>query len=176
MTLSFSQKNPDIVFRDEVPAGNSAFCTPRTLCLLDKDLRALRSQADVAANRIPTDDISREVAIGWIGEGEAAQYFTHLKYADELPDMSDVERDPVKAKLPPNKDAQMVCGYMLAHNVNKTNATSVMRYMERLNIEMQVLSVRAVMAQAERARDIVMAPDFAQWLHNNKKLLTATRS
>jgi hypothetical protein len=65
---------------------------------------------------------------------------------------------------------------MLAHNVNKTNATSVMRYMERLNIEMQVLSVRAVMAQAERARDIVTAPDFAQWLHNNKKLLTATRS
>jgi hypothetical protein len=41
---------------------------------------------------------------------------------------------------------------------------------------MQVLSVRAVMAQADRSKHIVTAPDFANWLHKNKKLLTASRS
>lgn len=176
LSISFAQKNPDLVFRDAVPPGSDPFCTPRTLCLLDQDLAALRSDKDVRADRLPTDDIAREVAAGWIGGGEAAQFFTHLKYADELPDVADIERDPKKAKLPANKDAQMVCGYMLAHNVNDKNAPQMMAYIERLNIEMQVLAVRAVTAQQDRARHIVNTQAFTHWLKNNKDLLIASRS
>lgn len=176
LSLSFAQKNPDLVFRDAVPPGSDPFCTPRTLCLLDQDLAALRSDKDIKADRLPTDDIAREVAAGWIGGGEAAQFFTHLRYADELPDISEIEKDPGKAKLPPNKDAQMVCGYMLAHNVNDKNASQMMAYIRRLNIEMQVLAVRAVTAQQDRARHIVNTVGFTNWLKDHKDLLIASRS
>lgn len=171
LTLSFAQKNPDLVFRDAVPPGTNPFCTPRTLCMLDKDLRALSGNRD----RIPLDSLSREVARGWIGEGEAAQYFTHLKYADELPDIIDIERDPDKAKLPPNKDAQMVCGYMLAHNVTQKNAPAVIKYVERLNIEMQVLAFSAVMQQKSRSMAITSSNGFVKWITKNKELLAAAR-
>jgi hypothetical protein len=176
MTISFAQKNPDIVFKDAVPDGYDPFCTPRTLCLMDQDLCALRTDADIKANRLPLDPVAREVAAGWIGKASAAQFYTHLKYADELPDLDDVIADPKNAKLPANRDAQMVAAYMLAHGVTDRNADSIMAYTERLNIEMQVLMVRATSAQDERAATLFSTPRISQWLSKNKKLLIASRS
>lgn len=176
LTISFAQKNPDIVFKESVPEGTDPFCTPRTLCLLDQDLAALRTQADIDKDRLPTDPIAREVAAGWIGGASAAQFFTHLKYADELPEISDILKDPGKAKLPANRDAQMVCGYMLAHNVTDKTAAPMMAYIQRLNIEMQVLAIRAITAQQDRARAIVSQPAFTTWLVKNKELIVASRS
>ncbi len=176
LTLSFAQKNPGLVFRDAVPPGSDPFCTPRTLCLLDADLKALRSPEETAADRMPTDAIAREVARGWIGEGEAAQFFTHIKYADELPEIDDLVAAPTKAKLPPNKDAQMVCGYMLAHHVNDKTAGPIMQYLGRLHIEMQVLAVNAIMSHKPTPRAVLEHPLFKAWLIANKDLLMASRS
>jgi hypothetical protein len=61
---------------------------------MDRDLRALRSADDIRKDRLPLDSLAREVAAGWIGGGEAAQFFTHLKYSDELPEIGDIEREP----------------------------------------------------------------------------------
>lgn len=178
LTLSFAQKNPDIVFRDSVPDGTDPFCTPRTLCLMDRDLRALRRAEDIERDRLPMDPIAREVCAGWIGPGSAAQFFTHIKYADELPDLDDVIKDPLKAKLPDERSAQMVCGYMLAHHVNEKNASPIMRYITRMNIEMQVLAVRAACPPGaeERAAAVMATGEWRQWLTRHKDLLIASRS
>lgn len=178
LTMSFAQKNPDLVFRDSVPAGSDPFCTPRTLCLMDRDLQAVRDPASIARNTMPLDSIARELCAGWIGGGEMAQYFTHLKYDDELPDMQAIEKNPDTAKLPENRDAQMVCGYMLAHNVTIKNAVPVMTYIERLKIEMQVLTVRAVTMQPDvtKTKAIMNSAKMSQWLIKNSKLLSASRS
>jgi hypothetical protein len=176
LSMSFAQKQPDLVFRAAVPAGSDPFCTPRTLCLMDKDLMALRSAEDIARDRLPLDSISREVAAGWIGAGEAAQFYTHMKYADELPDIADIEQDPSGAKLPANRDAQMVCGYMLAHGVSANNARQLMTYISRLNIEMQVLAVRAINANQAVAKHLLNTVEFTRWLGKHKDLLIASRS
>lgn len=176
LSISFAQKNPDIVFKDVVPEGTDPFCTPRTLCLMDRDLMALRSDADEAAGKYPTDPLAREVMAGWIGGASAAQLMTHIKYADELPDIADIIKDPAKAKLPPNRDAQMVAGYMLAHNIDGKNAKNVMKYVGRLQIEMQVLSVRAMTAEPQRASALLAEPEFSQWLSRHKDLIIASRS
>lgn len=173
MTVSFAQKQPHLVFRDAVPAGSDPFCTPRTLCLMDRDLRALRTDDQIARNVMPTDALAREVCAGWIGSGEAAQYFVHLKYDEEIPDVAEIERDPLKAKLPAARDAQMVCGYMLAQNLTDKNAPKIMAYLKRLQVEMQVLTVRAVVAQQGRAKAILNTVEFGQWLAKHKDLLIA---
>ena len=180
LTISFAQKNPDLVFRSAVPAGTDPFCTPRTLCLMDYDLRALRSPEDEARDRLPLDAAAREVCAGWIGQGEAAQFYTHLKYADELPEISEIEANPKRAKLPAARDAQMVAGYMLAHHVTTKNASQIMEYLCRLNVEMQVLSVRAITAQAEahpvRAAAIINTTEMTNWFAKHKDLLMASRA
>jgi hypothetical protein len=175
LTISFASRQPDLVFRDAVPPGDDPFCTPRTLVLMDRDLQALRTPEDIAKDRLPMDQVAREVCAGWIGGGESAQYFVHLRYADELPDISDIERDPMRAKLPEKRDAQMVAAFMLAHNVNDKNAANVLRYIERMNIEMQVLAVRTITQQQERAKVVANTKQFVDWLVKHKSLLVASR-
>lgn len=176
LTMSFAQQNPDIVFRDTVPDGSDPFCTPRTLCLMDWDLKALRSEEDISKNSLPMDDISREVMAGWIGGPAAAQYMTHLKYVDQLPTIEQIERDPDKAKLPEKRDAQMVAAYMLAHGVSEKNAKKILTYLFRLNIEMQVLCISTICTTDSRAKVILSEPDYIKWLTKNKDLLVASRS
>ncbi len=173
MTVSFANKNPDLVFRDAVPAGDAPFCTPRTLVLMDKDLRSLRSPEDIASDRLPLDGVAREVCSGWIGGGESAQYFTHIKFADMLPDIADVERNPMTAKLPAAKDAQMVCAFMLAHAVTKTNGDKLIQYIGRLNIDMQVLAVKTITNASDRSKLVANQPMFTRWLEKNLDVLKA---
>ena len=47
LTVSFAQQHPNVVFRDTVPDGYDQFATPRSLCLMDKDLRAIRTEQQV---------------------------------------------------------------------------------------------------------------------------------
>jgi hypothetical protein len=173
LTVSFANKSPDLVFRDAVPPGDAPFCTPRTLVLMDRDLRALRSDEDTARDRLPMDGVAREVCAGWIGGGESAQYFTHVKFAEELPDIADIVADPARAKLPAKIDAQMVCAFMLAHNLTQDNAHPMMRYITRLNIEMQTLAVKTMTSQKELAKLIANEPLFTKWLTDNKDILIA---
>lgn len=176
LTVSFANKSPDLVFRDAVPPGDGPFCTPRTLVLMDRDLRALRSKEEVVSGRLPMDAVAREVCSGWIGGGESAQYFTHIRFADLLPDIADIEKDPMTAKLPAARDAQMVCAYMLAHNVSPTNGDKIIRYINRLNIEMQTLAVQTITRQPQRAKMVANSPMFTKWLIDHKDLLIAAHA
>lgn len=176
LTVSFARKNPDIVFKDSVPEGHDPFCTPRTLMLLDRDLKALRTPEDVARNRLPTDAVAREVAAGWIGDGSAAQFFTHLKYADEIPELDTIERDPAAAKLPPNKDAQLVCSFMLAHGFNTKNGAKLLAYLNRMHIDMQVMCVSTIAQQGSKAAELMSLPGMTAWLAKNRQLLAASRA
>lgn len=176
MTVSFARQNPNIVFADKVPDGSDPFCSPRTLCLLDRDLQALRSDEDIANGCLPTDRDAREVAAGWIGSGSAAQFFTHLKYSDEMPEMKDIEADPRRARLPEHKDAQMVTGYMLAQNLTSTNADSVLAYVDRLQSEMQVMTMRAITQRPDTSLHMVNTVGFTKWLARHKNLLIASNS
>lgn len=175
LTVSFANKEPHLVFQDAVPAGDGAFCTPRTLVLMDRDLRALRSPEDIAKDRLPMDGIAREVAAGWIGGATSAQFFTHIRFVDELPDISDIERDPMRAKLPGDNAAQMVCAFMLAHHMTAKNVDKVFTYTQRLRVEMQYLAVRTMSTQQDRAKLLVNNKAYSDWLIQHKDMLVAAR-
>ena len=176
LTVSFANRQPDLVFRDAVPPGDAPFCTPRTLVMMDSDLRALRSPEDIERDKLPMDGVAREVCAGLIGGGESAQYFTHIRFADELPDIADIERDPMKAKLPAARDAQMVAAFMLAHHVSARNAVKMMVYIGRMNIEMAILAVKTITAQQDKAAIVQNTKEFTDFLIKNKDLLIASHA
>jgi hypothetical protein len=176
LTISFANRQPDLVFRDAVPPGDAPFCTPRTLVMMDRDLQALRSDEDIKLDRLPMDGIAREVCSGLIGGGESAQFFTHIRFADQLPDIEDIERDPMKAKLPPARDGQMVAAFMLAHHVKESNAVKVIQYLERMNIEMAVLAMKTITAQTDKAAIVANTKEFTAFLLRNKDLLVASHA
>jgi hypothetical protein len=176
LTVSFANRQPDLVFRDSVPPGDAPFCTPRTLVLMDRDLRALRTSDDVTNDRLPVDGVARQVCAGWIGGGESAQYFVHVKFADLLPNIEDIQRDPRQAKLPEERSAQMVVAFFLASHLTERNAERIMVYIERLGIEMQVLAVRTINKQQDKAKHLVNNLQFTNWLLRHKDLLIASNA
>jgi hypothetical protein len=173
LTVSFANRQPDLVFRSETPAGDGPFCTPRTLVMMDKALRALRSQQDIDDDKLPMDGVAREVCKGLIGGGESAQFFTHLRFGDELPDIADIESAPSMAKLPPKRDGQMVCAFFLASHLTAKNATAIMTYIERMNVDMQVLAMGTIKQQPDRIKLIANHAGFSKWLIRNKDLMMA---
>jgi len=174
LTLSFAQQHPGVVFRDSVPDGTDPYCTPRSLTRMDRDIRALCSQEEIAANMMPLSDLAREYATGWIGAGAAAQYYTHLKYADRLPTLEEITQNPSRAKLPSERDVQMVCSYMIAHHINNETVEPLFTYMNRMVAEMQILCVRVARSELTRSKLLQTTPGFSQWLINNKDVLEAT--
>jgi hypothetical protein len=143
-------------------------------------LRSLRTDEQIALNKLPLDADAREACAGLMGKTETDQYYTFLKYADELPDLADIIKSPTGAKVPEGKDAQMVCGYFLANAVEENTAVPIMQYMLRLKAEMQILTMRSLTAQGEKnparvaaALDTKIASD---WFLKNKDILIASRS
>lgn len=176
LIASFAQANPQIVFKDATPTDGNPYCTPRTLTMMGAELKALRTEAEVRADAIPLDPLARELMASWIGEADAAQFIAHAKYFDQLPTMEAVEKTPLEAKVPPNMDGQMVCAHMLSHHVHKGNARSVMRYIERMNIEMQALMVRNIHSQKDKVNMLAQTPEWSAWIVKNADLIIASRS
>jgi len=176
MTIAFAQKHPDIVFADKVPDGTDPYCTPRSLQLMDRDLAALRSDEDYSNDRLPIDAVAREVCAGWVGDGAASQFFAFLKYADLLPDIADIIKDPGSAKLSTDMGAQMVTSYFLAHHIDENTAEPILKYIDRMKSEMQILCVKTVSQQVERNKALVVSPMYNRWLIKYKDILIASHS
>jgi len=176
MSVSFARLNPGVVFHEDVPEGTDPFCTPRSLVMMDRDLRAIRSDTERAADKMPLDEVSREVCQGWVGAATMGQYFTHLKYSEELPDPADIATDYRTAKVPAKQDAQMVTAFMLSHHVKPDSSESFMRYIGRLHKEMQHLAVRTITGNPVRAAFFTVTDAYRQWLMANKDTFIASRS
>jgi hypothetical protein len=189
MTRSFARQNTPIVFRDTLPDSTDPYCTPRSLCMMDRDIRVLQSDADLDHDKLPMNDLARELCASAIGRGAAAQFFTHLRFAEEIPDLQDVIDDPTGARVPPGRDAQMVVAYMLADTLDDKTAKPVFRYITRLDRRMQTLAVGTItgksdvqqadaarsMAQVRRTKALVILPEYQKWLMDNKDLLLASQ-
>lgn len=176
MTVSFARLNPGVVFKEDVPEGTDPFCTPRSLVMMDRALRAIRSDEDKLADKMPLDDIAREACAGLVGGATMGQYFTHLRYADEIPDPDDVGKDPGSAKVPAKQDAQMVTAFMLSHHVKPDYAETFMQYISRMHVEMQHLAVRTINADVKKAAYFTTTARYRNWLMANKDTFIASRS
>lgn len=185
LTRAFVRKHPNVVFRDTLPDNAEPFCTPRTLCLMDQDLRVLCSEEDIEHDRLPMTPLASELCAGWIGKPAAAQFFTHIRFAEELPDIEDILANPRTAMLPPGEDAQMICAYMLVEMVDEDTAQAVVRYVLRLTKRMQILAMgmmteggathTTTQAQLRRAKAVTPLPEFTKWMIENKDILIASR-
>jgi hypothetical protein len=189
LTRAFARSETQIVFRATLPDSTDPYCTPRSLCMMDRDIRVLRSDEDKEHDRLPMSDLARELCAAAIGKGAAAQFFTHLRFADELPDLQDIIDDPTGAKVPPGKDAQMIVAYMLADTIDENTAKPCFRYLTRLDRRMQMLGVGTItgksdvaiadaarsQSQVRRTKALVILPEYQRWLMEHKDLLLASQ-
>jgi len=178
LTVSFAQQHPGVVFRDTVPEGYDQFATPRSLCLMDKDLRAIRSQEQVDKGELLDldDPIAHEMVAAWIGTGAAGQYLAHLKYANQMPDIEDIIKTPMVAKLPAGQDGQMVAVFKLVEHITEENVSPFLRYIGRMHQDMGVFAVNTINADDRRAKFVFPTAEYRDFQRKNKQVLFAAHS
>jgi hypothetical protein len=161
--IAFAKWKPGLVFQDTVPDKSGPFCTPRTLCKLSP----LIGKLDM--------DLFTEVAAGYIGEGTGAEFVAFLRVADSLPKFEDIVSDPTKTPVPgtDRPDAQYATVQMIAHRVDKKTAIAAFKYLKRMPKEFQVSGLKAAL---RKSPDMVQTTEFAQWLRDNRELVTAANA
>src|SRR5215467_1451938 len=185
LVRAFVRKQPDIVFKDALPDTTDPYCTPRSLCLMDRDIRVLRTEDEIDHDRFPTSSLALELCSAWIGKSAAAQFFTHIRFAEEIPDLDDIIAEPRRTKIPAGKDAQMICVFMLTDAIEDESVQSIVRYTLRFAPEMQNLAmglwtntqpkngekVEETQAQIRRAKLVMPLPECMDWIMKNKDVL-----
>lgn len=161
--IAFAKWKPGLVFQDAVPDKSGPFCTPRTLCKLSH----LIGKLDM--------DLFTEAAGGYIGEGAGAEFVAFLRVADSLPKFEDIVADPKKTPVPggDRPDAQFATVQMIAHRVDKKTAIAAFQYLKRMPKEFQVSGLKAAL---RKSPDMVQTTEFAQWLRENRELVTAANA
>jgi hypothetical protein len=166
-TITFARKNPHIVFDGKVPEKQGPWCTPRSLVMADKMIRAMSSQGDISENML-----AMKTVISLIGEAAARQYFVFLKLETEVPDVEDIVADPNKVKVPDKIDVQMLTAYHLAHMVKLDTLAPIAKYMERFDQEFGVTFLKAAV---ERDKTLARSPVFLDWCKKNSALMASVR-
>lgn len=171
LIISFAKAHAGDVFRLSVPKEPGPYCTPRSLVMCANLLETMRTPK-MNDHQLPDDHIATEIASGYMGEGVAPKFMSHLRLANDLPDVDDVIKAPMKAKVPERLDAKFVMSTSLsAHANTAAKLKPILQYMQRIDQELQVLFVQSVVKRSPAA---LTTPEFSQWVQKNQKLVMAT--
>lgn len=164
--VAFADKNPEVVFNDQVPDVQQPYCTPRSFVALSKVLPQFTDDQ----GKLVHDTVTTEVSCGQIGVAAATKLMQWVLLRNESPDFEDVVKNPDDTPIPDRPDAKLMVCYELAHKVDKRTAAKVIQYVRRMSPEFAVTFAKAA---TRRDYDIVNVPAMAQWVEKNASLLNA---
>jgi len=81
---------------------------------------------------------------GLVGAGPARELVAYKEIMADMPDVDDCINNPTKAKLPTESSVMYALSISLAYAVTKNNYSNVLKYIERMRKEFQVLWVKAL--------------------------------
>ena len=165
LSIAFAVQNPTLVFSDEVPEKQGAWCTPRSLVMMDRSMKIKQQRLGF----FPDDAKTIEGAMGLIGP-TAAQYFAFVRLEKEMPKFDTIVRDPEHAKIPTKPDSLMLIVFDLAHRVTAKTIKPVIQYIERMPKEFAVTFAKAA---CKRNHALVVDPAMRAWSSSNASLMAA---
>lgn len=87
----------------------------------------------VTGDNIERWKVFQALASGSIGTENTAQFLAKLELFDEVPTLSAIIADPLKARVSEKMDAQFITAYLVANGMRRDNGDKLMRYAQRLN-------------------------------------------
>lgn len=174
MGVAFAKKQPGVVFSESVPKEDGPFSTARSftsaLTLLT-NLAGKKPNGDFNLE-MPSDPLTQELVAGDVGDGAAAQMFAFFKLHDQLPDVEEIEQDPLKAKCPQNLDAAYAAAQLCIHYAKPKNVDQLWQYCERLPKEIQTATAKSLIHSSGGV--LLNSKKLGAWIAKNRALVVAT--
>ena len=101
---------------------------------------------------------------GVLSEGVAREFIGYCKIFADLPKMVDIETNPLGVLVPNEPSILFALTGALAHNATDTNMANLIKYINRMPIEFQIVTLRGVI---HRNRKMVSNPNIKDWLRNS---------
>ena len=173
--IAFPNWKPEVFAPPFDSAKNeNAFPSPRTWEFVS---RLLSKNAQGAMNYNQDNEYIRELICGCVGKGAGSEFMAFMRLRNELPDPDEI----IAGRFPKVPQKADVC-YSLTTTlavrgteVNQANRRSayanIIKYMEKMSAEYQVLCLRLIGAKDRIVLDQV--PEWKTWLKKNSKIFTS---
>ena len=99
---------------------------------------------------------------GAIGEGAAREFYSFCEIYEELPDLNEILRIPTKAEVPTEPSMLYAMTGCLGSIATKKNLTNLMKYIDRMPAEFQVITLRTMV---KRDRDLLACEAIKNWFN-----------
>lgn len=135
-----------------------AFATPRSWHFVSKIL-----------DKNPPPAVEMHLISGTVGEGNATDFYTYVKYHRQMPDLDALIKDPSNTKVP--KELGVVIAICTGLAVKTTTKTigNVIKYLDRLeNPEYAVLCIKDA---AHIDPNLTNTPEFNKWAMKHADVL-----
>ena len=132
MITSFIQFKPGQLYTFKADHTDKTYACPRTWEFAN---RVMKVTEDKPANRLP-------MLSGTLSEGVAREFLTFVKIYDDLPKPAQIMANPETIKVPSEPSILYALTGTLSHNATPQNFESLMKFIVRLPVEFQVVTMR----------------------------------
>lgn len=154
------------------PRGDSAKEKERLQYLRDAKAFATPRSWEFVSNilsKSPPAKIELQLIAATVGEGNATDFFSYVKYHRQMPDLDALLKDPKGTKIPKELGVVIAVCTGLATKINAKTIGPAITYLDRLaNPEYAVLCIKDAAHVDPRITD---TPEFASWAMKNADVL-----
>ena len=153
--IAFLRFKPDLLHNFDKSAR--AFPTPRSWEFVDR-----------IAKQQPGPAIEHALFSGTVGEGAAVEFSAFLRLYRELPSIDAILLDPQNSPVPTNPATCYAVATALARRTTNRTIGSAITYLDRMQPEYSVMSVRDMVAHDSNLQS---SPEFTRWAVNHSDVI-----
>ena len=103
-----------------------------------------------------------------VGDGPAGEYIAYKQIYADLPDIDDIIAKPTTTKVPVGTSVMFAVSSALVSRVDANNFEAIMKYVRRLPVEYQIVSIRDCLAKDP---SFIKTPPYTKWQNDNADVL-----
>jgi hypothetical protein len=153
---SFIKFKPDALHKFDPNHNEHTFPCPRTWEFMSKIIKPIDK----------IEYIELPVMAGTIGEGMARDFYTYTQVCNDLLTIKEILADPTGVPMTDKSSVQYAYSGMVGHNMTKGNADALMGFVSRMEIDFQVIVLRAAVS---KDKAIMQVAGVKTWLATNAK-------
>jgi hypothetical protein len=108
------------------------------------------------------------ILAGTIGEGVARSFLTYCEIFTKLPTIDQIKANPETTNIPVEASIKYAISALLVHHVTEANINSLMKYINRLPIEFQVITLKSSLRKNPK---LIQSEEIKKWITVNAQEL-----